>query len=326
MFEKATKSQARLRLGLMGPAGSGKTYSSLCIAKGLGPRIAVIDSERGSASKYAGDVADFDVCRLDSHAPRKYSEAIRKADELGYDVVIVDSLSHAWTGKDGALELVDRAAKRSQSGNSFMAWREVTPQHNEMIDAILQSRAHVIVTMRTKTEYTTEVVNGKTVPKKVGLAPIQRDGLEYEFDVVGDMDLEHNLIISKTRCSALDREVFCRPGEEFGSLLKMWLSDGAPMVDRHAERKARFVALLDAIDRTLDAEAVAEQRVEARRLKSELTRDEQMAVFQALKEAEERALRLARDQREAAEAERALAAEAREAQDAAAIDQAMAGA
>lgn len=227
-FKKATKTQARLRLALIGPSGSGKTYSALAIAKHLGDRVAVIDTERGSASKYA-DLFSFDALELDTFAPTTYVEAIHAAEAAGYDVLIIDSLSHAWMGKEGALEQVDRAAKRSQSNNSYTAWRDVTPMHNALIDAILQSACHIIVTMRAKTEYVLEEnERGKKVPRKVGMAPVQRDGMEYEFDVVGDMNQENDLIISKTRCPALTGQVINKPGEQIAKTLKVWLSDGAP--------------------------------------------------------------------------------------------------
>jgi len=228
-FVKATKKQSRLRLALIGPAGGGKTYTALSIGTSLVPggRVALIDTERGSASKYAG-IFEFDVLEMGSFAPAKYVEAIAAADAAGYDVVIIDSLSHAWTGKDGALEQVDRAGKRSNSGNTFNAWRDVTPQHNSMVEAILRSGAHVITTMRTKTEYVLEKDErtGKTAPKKVGLAPVQRDGLEYEFDVVGDLNNDHALTIGKTRCSALAGQYFEAPGEQVAQILRDWLTDG----------------------------------------------------------------------------------------------------
>jgi len=229
-FAKATKRQARLRMALIGPSGSGKTYSALAIASAMAPsgKIAVIDTERGSASKYAGLFA-FDVLELDTFAPETYVSAIEAADAAGYDVLIIDSLSHAWFGKDGALEQVDRAAKRSSSQNSFAAWREVTPHHNAMIDAILQCKAHVIVTMRAKTEYVMETnEKGKSVPRKVGLAPVQRDGLEYEFDVVADMNLDNDLIVSKSRCPAMSGQVVNKPGGNVAKILLAWLTDGAP--------------------------------------------------------------------------------------------------
>lgn len=227
-FRKATKEQLKLRMALIGPAGSGKTYSALNIAQHLGKRIAVIDTEHGSASKYAGLFA-FDVVELDSFHPQNYIAGIQAAEQAGYDVLIIDSLSHAWMGKDGALELVDRAAKRSPSGNSFAAWRDVTPLHNQLVEAMLACRLHLIVTMRSKMEYVIETnEKGRQVPKKVGLAPIQREGLDFEFDIVGDMDLENNLIVGKTRCPACAGAVVGKPGKEIADILLAWLTDGAP--------------------------------------------------------------------------------------------------
>lgn len=232
-FQKATKKGARLRMALIGPSGSGKTYSALNIAKYLGEKIALIDTERGSASKYA-DFFDFDTLVLDTFSPQTYIDAIHAAEEAGYTVLIIDSLSHAWMGKEGALELVDRAAKRSQSGNTFTAWREVTPLHNALVDAILQSGCHIIATMRAKTEYVIDKDErtGKMTPRKVGLAPIQRDGLEYEFDVVADMDMDNNLIVAKTRCPALNGMVIQKPGKEIAQILLSWLGDSEQPIEQ----------------------------------------------------------------------------------------------
>lgn len=228
MFQKATKRQARLRLALIGPAGSGKTYTALSIARHLGAPVALVDTEHGSASKYA-DLFDFDTLELESFHPQKYIEAIRAAEAGGYAVLILDSLSHAWMGKDGALELVDRAAKRSQSQNTFAAWRDVTPLHHQLVDTILGARLHIIATMRTKTEYVQEKDDrGKTVIRKIGLQPVQRDGLEYEFDVVADLDQDNSLIIGKTRCPALHGKLFSRAGQNIAGILVAWLTDGAP--------------------------------------------------------------------------------------------------
>lgn len=229
MFVKATKTQARLRLALIGPSGSGKTFSALSIASGLAPggRIALLDTERASASKYAGEFS-FDTAELETFHPAKYVEAIQQAEKAGYEVLIIDSLSHAWMGKDGALEQVDKVAARSRTGNSFGAWREVTPMHHALVDAILRSRCHVIATMRAKTEWVLETNDkGKQTPRKVGLAPVQRDGLEYEFDVVGDLDAT-TLCITKTRCRALHQAVLKEPGAPLGEQLRAWLTDGAP--------------------------------------------------------------------------------------------------
>jgi hypothetical protein len=233
-FSKATKTKSRLRLALIGPSGSGKTYSALAIASGLGGRIALIDTERGSASKYA-DLFEFDTLELSTFSPLTYVEAIQAAEKAGYDVLIIDSLSHAWMGKEGALEQVDRAAKRSQSQNTFAAWRDVTPMHHALVDAMLQSGCHIIGTMRSKTEYVIETnEKGKSVPRKVGMAPVQRDGLEYEFDVVGDLDLENNLIISKTRCPALVGGLFSKPGTDVAAILSGWIGSGAEPLPKTA--------------------------------------------------------------------------------------------
>lgn len=233
MFQKATKKQAKGRFALDGPSGAGKTYTGLMLACALGNNPAVIDTERRSASKYS-DMFSFDVAELTDFHPRKYIDAIKAASAAGYDSLLIDSLSHAWSGKGGALEIVDDAKARHK-GSSFHAWREVTPLHNELIDAILSCPMHVVVTMRTKTEYSIDRdKNGRTSISKVGTAPIQRDGMEYEFDVVGDMDLENRLIISKTRCSALNQKTFKKPGKEFAQILVDWLSDGESAEQRLA--------------------------------------------------------------------------------------------
>lgn len=233
-FKKASKLQSFLRMAIFGVSGSGKTYSSLKIATALAKKenmkIAFIDTERGSAEKYA-DQFDFDVMKLDTFAPSTYVEAINEAQEAGYGILIVDSLSHAWNGKEGALEQVDKVAKRTQSGNTFGAWRDVTPQHNQLIDAILGYRGHVFATMRAKTEHAMEQdEKGKMRIRKLGLAPIQREGMEYEFDIVATMDDNNNLFITKTRCPELNGMVINKPGEEIADSLYNWLRNGLPAV------------------------------------------------------------------------------------------------
>lgn len=227
-FTKAIKGKSKARVALVGVSGSGKTYTALMIAKALGDNIALIDTENGSASKYAGDpgIPEFSTLNLGEFSPQTYVSAIKAAEEAGFDVLIIDSLSHAWSGKGGALEMVDKASKRSQSNNSFAAWREVTPHHNALVDALVQCRCHLIVTMRAKAEFVMQTnERGKVEPRKIGLAPIQRDGLEYEFDVLGDLDLDHTLIISKTRCRTLDRAVISEPNDQLGKTIRAWLED-----------------------------------------------------------------------------------------------------
>lgn len=233
MFQKATKTQARLRLAIDGPSGSGKTWTALVAATVLaqGKRIALIDTERGSASLYA-DHFDFDTCNLDNYHPQKYIDLMHMAEEAGYGVIVIDSLSHAWEGTGGALDLVDQAAARSQSKNSYFAWKDITPLQRELVDAMLQSKCHIIATMRSKTEYVIEEVekNGRTIqmPRKIGLAPIQRQGMEYEFTIVADMSADHTLVVSKSRCDLVADAVVKKPDQKFFKTILEWLNSGAP--------------------------------------------------------------------------------------------------
>jgi nucleoside-triphosphatase THEP1 len=238
-FQKATKAAAKLRLGLIGPAGSGKTMTAIRVAHGLGGRVAVIDTERGSASLYAGERGlAFDVLELETYEAERFIDAIHQAEKAGYDVLILDSLSHAWAGKGGILEFVDKAAKRS-GGGSFSGWRDATPLHNQLVDAILGAKMHVICTLRSKVEHVIEQVNGRTQVRKVGLQPVQRDGLEYEFTVVGDVTQDHELIITKTRAAWLKDQIIREAGEDLGKQLAAWLSDGTPAAVTTAPSSAK---------------------------------------------------------------------------------------
>lgn len=200
-FQKATKSDSFLRMALCGGPGAGKTWTSLALATGLGHKIALIDTERGSARKYASDF-NFDVCELESFHPDHYIDGMVAAYQAGYEVLVIDSLSHAWAGKDGALELVDRA-RATGKDNQFTAWRHVTPLQHKLVDTMLRLPMHLIVTLRTKVAYVIEADHrGKQVPRKVGMAPIQREGCEYEFDVIGELNSD-GLTITKTRLRLL---------------------------------------------------------------------------------------------------------------------------
>lgn len=242
-FKPARREHKRLRLALAGPWGCGKTYSALCIASVLGQRIALIDTESGSSDCYAhnmrgeGGLVPFDAIVLGSYEPALYIEAIEAAAAAGYDVLIIDGLSPAWAGPGGALDQVDHIAARSQSNNKFFAWRTVTPQHNALLEAIRSYPGHVIATMRVKVEYVIDDVqrDGKwqKVPRRIGLAPIQREGIEHEFDIVGDMTGDHELIITKSRASRFDGCIIDRPGVEFGEDILDWLREGdAPSGER----------------------------------------------------------------------------------------------
>jgi len=244
-FQRAVKREAKLRLAISGPAGSGKTYTALTLARTLaGPSglVAVIDTERGSASKYA-DLFNFDVLELDSFHPDRYVEAISAAVAAGYAVVVIDSLSHGWTGHDGMLAQVDRIAKLRHNGNTFKAWgdNDVRRMETAFIESLTGSPVHIIATMRSKTEYAVEQnERGKAQPRKVGTAPVQRDGLEYEFDVFGMLSPENELMIQKTRCPALTGQVIARPGKPLADTLIEWLG-GAPALAPTAPRTLHAV-------------------------------------------------------------------------------------
>jgi DNA polymerase III delta prime subunit len=223
-FRRAVKYDAKLRFAVCGPSGSGKTYTLLQLARELGGPVALIDTERGSASKYA-DIFEFDVLELASYDPVRLIDIIDDVSGKGYRVLCIDSLSHFWIGKDGELDKVDRAARRMQTPNSFAAWKEVTPLHNALIDKIVSAPLHILASMRAKTEWIIDRDDrtGTTTPRKVGLAPVMRDGIEYEFDVCGDMDQENTLIITKSHCPKLAGGVFPKPGKELADILKEWL-------------------------------------------------------------------------------------------------------
>jgi hypothetical protein len=234
-FRRAVKRDAKLRFAIAGPGGSGKTYTTLRLATELGGRILVADSEHGSASKYA-DEFDFDVIELDQFDPDIIPQLIREAAAAGYSSLILDSWSHFWMGPQGELEQVDQISARQRNNNSWSAWRHVSPKHSRMIDAMLSAPLHILVTMRVKTEWVVDKdeKTGKTCPRKVGLQPVMRDGVEYEFDVCGDMDQENNLIVTKSRCPKLTGKMISRPGQEMAAILRDWLrtpEQNAPALD-----------------------------------------------------------------------------------------------
>lgn len=226
-IRKAVRKKAKLRLGMAGPSGSGKTYSALLLAFGLGGKVGMIDTEHGSGDLYA-DLGDYDIINIDApYTVKKYRDAIRAFEEAGYDVIIIDSLSHAWAGEGGLLDKQGKIADSGKPGmNSYAAWRTVTPEHNGLVEAMLTSPCHIIATMRSKQEYVQDKNDsGKTVIKKVGMSPVQRDGMEYEFTVMFDIDTQHVASTSKDRTRLFDGQYFTITREQ-GTQLLEWLEEG----------------------------------------------------------------------------------------------------
>jgi hypothetical protein len=234
-FVKAVRKQAKLRLALTGPSGSGKTYSSLLMAKGLGGKVAVIDTEHGSASLYC-DLMEFDVLELTApYSPERYIAAIKEAEAAGYDVLVIDSISHEWNGTGGMLQINEQVAQSKFRGNTWSAWSESDPRHRKFIDAMLQSKMHVIATMRSKTETAQDKdASGKTKIQQLGMKAEQRDGIIYEFTTV--LDLVHGghyatATKDRTGLFAGDPQVITA---DTGTAMMDWLNTGVeppPPVD-----------------------------------------------------------------------------------------------
>lgn len=230
-FEDAVRAAEKARIALTGPSGSGKTYTALSIGTGLLPEggtLGVIDTERGSASKYAG-LFTFKTMKLPTFEPQALIRALAVAAARGIDVIVIDSLTHFWSGRGGALAQVDAKTKASSSKNAFTTgWKDVSPLLLDMVDAILSYPGHVITTMRVKTEWVIqENDRGKKEPTKVGMKLDQRDGIDYEFDLVGALNQDHVMTVDKSRYPTIEvGSAHDRPDFSFGQTIATWLDDG----------------------------------------------------------------------------------------------------
>ena len=275
-LKKAQRSKAYLKLGLAAPSGGGKTAGALLIAYGMlkekypklsedeiWGKIAIVDTENGSGQLYVGsEIADtkigaYNVVTLEApFEVDKYTKALTLCHEAGMEVCILDSITHAWSGEGGLLEQQGAIAKRT--GNSYTAWRDITPQHNTFVEKLLGIPMHVIATMRSKQEYAQEKTDqGKNVVRKLGMEPEQRKGMEYEFTIMFDIDAEHNAFGSKDRTSIFDQRTFTIT-PEIGKKVMRWLEIGednppAKVIattqdeDSVADMKARVIAKLKAL-------------------------------------------------------------------------------
>lgn len=229
-FTKAERKKAKLRLALTGVSGCGKTYSALRIATGMGGNIAVIDTEHDSSSLYASEF-EFSSINLDAHSPENYIKAIDDAEKEGFDIVIIDSLSHVWTFCKNEVDIV---AAKSFKNNSWAAWSKVTPRYDALIQRMIQSSIHVIVTMRAKTETAQIEENGRKKVIKLGMKTEMRDGIEYEFTTVIDIDHSTNgAAVSKDRTHVFKGKENLPLDETIGQELMAWLMGGIdePLVD-----------------------------------------------------------------------------------------------
>lgn len=230
-IERAQKKKQKLKIALAGISGSGKTYSALTLAFSMCKKVCVIDTECGSASLYSDHFPEYDVLELQApYSPQRYIEAIATVEKAGYECIIIDSLSHEWNGAGGCLDMVNAVSKAG--GNSYTAWGKVTPHHDALINRMISAQTHIIVTMRTKTAYEMGVnEKGKQAPVKVGMAPTQRDGVEYEFTIVFDIDQNHNFTCSKDRTAMFNNIDIPQPlNEGVGKKILDWLDNGVEVV------------------------------------------------------------------------------------------------
>jgi len=223
-IRKAERVKSKLRLGVAGPSGSGKTMSALKVAKGIGGPVCLIDTERGSGDLYA-NLYDYSVISLDPpFKPDLLIDAIHAAEKANFSVIIIDSLSHFWSDEGGILDQADKM--QNSRKNRFTLWADLTPQHRRLVNALLNSPRHIIGTMRSKQEYAMETDDkGNASVKKLGLAPVQREGMEYEFTVFFDVSQDHYAKATKDRTNMFKDEVFIMD-EQTGARLSKWLEEG----------------------------------------------------------------------------------------------------
>jgi len=239
-LKKATRKQVKLRMGLSAVSGGGKTYSALKLAFGMindWSKIAVIDTENGSASLYS-HLGDFNTIDLQApYTPERYIQAIKACEDAGMELIIIDSITHEWDGKGGCLEIVE------QLGGRYQDWGKVTPRHQNFINSILQSKCHIISCVRRKQDYEMTRDNGKLSVQKTGLKEITREGFEYELTVNFNLEISHLASASKDRTGLFMGKPEFIITEDTGRILLDWCNSGeAPLPDffKTAEEKAQI--------------------------------------------------------------------------------------
>lgn len=226
-FQTATRYEAKARVAMIGPTGAGKTWTALQFARVLAGdtgTIGLIDTENASASLYA-DVHTFQTAPwYPPYDAAKLAASIHDAAKQ-FDVLVIDSLTHFWQGDGGVLDIVEQEGARNR-GNKFAGWAKGTPLWRSLLDALIFAPCHVIVTMRSKMDYVqTTDATGRAKVEKLGMAPVARNDVEYEFTIVAELDQSHRLTITKSRCSAL-ADVVAAPHQsaKVAEVLAEWLS------------------------------------------------------------------------------------------------------
>jgi hypothetical protein len=227
-LRNAGRRQAKIKMGLQAPSGAGKTYSALLLAYGLindWSKIAVIDTENHSADLYA-HLGNYQVLALEQpFSPERYIQAIEVCEKAGMEAIIIDSISHEWESTGGILDI-----HGAMMGNSFTNWAKVTPRHNGFVQKILQSSCHIVATIRSKQDYVLSEKNGKMVPEKIGLKGVTREGLDYEFTIVLELDLKHQATATKDRTQLfMDKPSFVITPDT-GKMIKHWCQSGSETV------------------------------------------------------------------------------------------------
>ena len=242
-LKKATRKKVKLRLNLSAPSGAGKTYGALLLAKGLvgsWDKIAVIDTENGSASLYE-HLGDFNVIDLaPPFSPERYMDAIDACVSGGMEAIIIDSSSHEWSGPGGCLEINEKLAQARYRGNTWSAWNETTPRHDAFVQKVLHCDSHIITCTRSKME--TIMGEDKKI-KKVGMKDIQRDGWEYELTVSLSIDRDtHMTVASKDRTELFEGKEPFKITEQTGVMIKDWCDKG---IVPEKPKEVDYISLLD---------------------------------------------------------------------------------
>ena len=249
-LEQASRKRAKIKMALQGPSGAGKTMSALLLAYGLcnqWSKIAVIDTENHSAELYS-HLGKYNVVNIGaSYTPEKYCEAIKLCENAGMEVIIIDSISHEWDGSGGILDVHGNMA-----GNSFTNWSKLTPRHNSFIQTILQSTSHIIATIRSKQDYVLQEKNGKMVPEKVGTKGVTREGMDYEFTLVLDIDIKHHATATKDRTNLFSDQPQFKITSDTGSKILAWCNSGILLHEQ----------VVTPTQQTLDSDVSIKERIE----------------------------------------------------------------